>query len=63
MKITIDDAEEYADRLNERLCKAGWRPGVDFDEWTAEEILNGWNDEEYRELVVSSSEMDGVIYH
>lgn len=61
-KISLDDAEEYSDRLNSRLIDAGWRPGIDFDEWTAEEILEKWSSEDYQEYFVSETEV-GKIGH
>lgn len=60
--INIDDAQEYADRLNERLFKAGWVPDIDFDSFTAEEILEEWKDEEARHIIIAETD-GGRIYH
>ena len=42
--LLFDDAAEEADRRNLQMANMGWEVGVDFDEWTTEDVLTEWED-------------------
>lgn len=44
VRLSHEDAVEEAAERNRRMFDAGYRPVIDFDPWTPEEILDEWEE-------------------